>query len=141
MGYSLVSHEWIYRHVERDKAPGGELYQHLRHQQKHYRKRYGSQERRGRIIGRIGIEERSSLVEERVRIGDWEGDTIRGKGRSALVDPGGAKEPADGDPESGPDDCRADRRGCHEGLGRSCRRCGDYHVRQWQGVRLPQTDR
>lgn len=85
MGYPLVSHEWIYRHIERDKVAGGNLYKHLRHRRKRYRKRYGSQERRGRIIDRVGIEERPSVVDERARIGDWEGDTVRGKGRSALV--------------------------------------------------------
>jgi len=85
MGYLLVSHEWIYRHIERDRAAGGELYRHLRHRRKRYRKRYGSQERRGRIIDRVGIEERPAVVDERSRLGDWEGDTVRGKGRSALV--------------------------------------------------------
>jgi IS30 family transposase len=85
VGYPLVSHEWIYRHIERDKAAGGELYKHLRHRRKRYRKRYGSQERRGRIIDRVGIEVRPAVVDERTRLGDWEGDTVRGKGRSALV--------------------------------------------------------
>jgi len=72
MGYPVVSHEWICRHIERDKAAGGELYKHLRHRRKRYRKRYGSQER-------------PAVVDERSRLGDWEGDTVRGKGRSALV--------------------------------------------------------
>ena len=85
MGYPLVSHEWIYRHIERDQKAGGDLYKHLRHRRKRYRKRYGSQERRGRIIDRVGIDERPAIVEERSRIGDWEGDTVRGKGQSALV--------------------------------------------------------
>ena len=84
-GYPLVSHEWIYRHIERDQKAGGDLYKHLRQRRKRYRKRYGSQERRGRIIDRVGIDERPAIVEERSRIGDWEGDTIRGKGQSALV--------------------------------------------------------
>ncbi|WP_419609785.1 IS30 family transposase, partial [Thiolapillus sp.] len=84
-GYPLVSHEWIYRHIERDQKAGGDLHKHLRQRRKRYRKRYGSQERRGRIIGRVGIEERLTIVEERSRIGDWEGDTVRGKGQSALV--------------------------------------------------------
>ena len=84
-GYPLVSHEWIYRHIQRDQEAGGDLYKHLRHQRKRYRKRYGSPERRGRIIDRVGIEERPAVVEERARIGDWEGDTVRGKGQSSLV--------------------------------------------------------
>lgn len=84
-GRALVSHEWIYRHIEADKASGGQLYRHLRHKKKRYRKRYGSQDRRGQIINRVGIEERPKIVEQRKRIGDWEGDTIVGKGQSALV--------------------------------------------------------
>ena len=57
MGYRLVSHEWIYRHIERDKAAGGELHKHLRHRRKRYRKRYISQER-------------PSVVDERSCLGD-----------------------------------------------------------------------
>jgi len=84
-GFPLVSHEWIYRHVLADKAADGTLYQHLRHKRKRYRKRYGSQDRRGRIINRVGIEERPAVVDKRSRLGDWEGDTVVGKRSSALV--------------------------------------------------------
>ena len=84
-GYPLVSHEWIYRHVLEDKVAGGQLYLHLRHKRKRYRKRYGSRDQRGKIINRVDIEERPKVVDQRKRIGDWEGDTIVGKGSSALV--------------------------------------------------------
>ena len=54
MGHPVVSHEWIYRHIERDKAARGELYKHLCRQRKRYRKRYrkrcGSQERVAPVI-------------------------------------------------------------------------------------------
>jgi IS30 family transposase len=43
------------------------------------RKRYGKQDRRGRIPNRISIEERPAIVNSKSRIGDWEGDTIIGK--------------------------------------------------------------
>ncbi len=80
-----VSHEWIYQHILADKRTGGELYRHLRCQQKR-RKRYGSYERRGQIPNRVSIEQRPKLVEQRKRIGDWEADTIIGKGqRQAIV--------------------------------------------------------
>ncbi|WP_419615746.1 IS30 family transposase [Thiolapillus sp.] len=39
-GYPLVSHEWIYRHIERDQKAGGDLHKHLRQRRKRYRKRY-----------------------------------------------------------------------------------------------------
>lgn len=84
-GFALVSHEWIYQLVLRDKAAGGELAQHLRHRQRRYRRRYGVQDRRGKIPNRVGIEERPSVVDARSRFGDWEGDSIVGKGSAALV--------------------------------------------------------
>ena len=50
------------------------------------RKRYGSYDRRGKIKNRRDIDERPEVVDRRGRIGDWEGDTIMGKGRrSALL--------------------------------------------------------
>jgi len=74
-----VSHEWIYQHILVDKQVGGELYRHLRCQKKR-RKRYGSYDRRGKLPNRVSIEERPVIVEQRHRIGDWEVDTIVGKG-------------------------------------------------------------
>ena len=74
-----VSHEWIYQHILVDKKAGGELYRHLRCQKKR-RKRYGSYDRRGKLPNRVSIEERPVIVEQRQRIGDWEVDTIVGKG-------------------------------------------------------------
>jgi len=72
-----ISHEWIYQHVLQDKKMSGNLYQHLRCQKKRY-KRYGKYEFRGRIPGRVGIEQRPEVVNERSRLGDWEADTIFG---------------------------------------------------------------
>ena len=74
-----VSHEWIYQHILVDKQAGGDLYRHLRCQKKR-RKRYGSYDRRGKLPNRVSIEERPDIVEQRQRIGDWEVDTIIGKG-------------------------------------------------------------
>ena len=80
-----ISHEWIYQYVLADKHAGGRLYRHLRCQKKR-RKRYGSYDRRGKLPNRVSIEERPAIVNERQRIGDWEVDTIVGKGhRQAIV--------------------------------------------------------
>lgn len=81
-----ISHETIYMHIYEDKRRGGGLWQHLRCQ-KPRRKRYaGGQERRGAIKNRIGIDERPGIVDQKSRIGDWEGDTVIGKNhRGALV--------------------------------------------------------
>ena len=73
-----VSHEWICQYVYADKHRGGDLHAHLRCQ-KRRRKRYGSNERRGQIRGRVSIDERPEIVEERSRTGDWEADTVIGK--------------------------------------------------------------
>ena len=81
-----ISHESIYLHIYADKRRGGDLCRHLRCQ-KPRRKRYASgQERRGTIKNRVGIDERPVIVEQKSRIGDWEGDTVIGKNhRGALV--------------------------------------------------------
>ena len=79
-----ISHEWIYQHVYRDKRNGGKLYCYLRCQ-KQRKKRYGSHERRGRIPNQTMIDDRPKIVESRSRIGDWEGDTVVGKGHQGVL--------------------------------------------------------
>lgn len=80
-----VSHERIYQYILADKRTGGRLYKHLRCQKKR-RKRYGGYDRRGILPNRRSIEERPEIVDQRQRIGDWEVDTMIGKGhRQAIV--------------------------------------------------------
>jgi len=80
-----ISHEWIYQYILTDKQVGGDLYTHLRQHGKR-RKRSGQYDRRGKLPQRVSIEERPQLVEQRQRLGDWEVDTLVGKGhRGALV--------------------------------------------------------
>lgn len=69
----------------KDKQKGGKLFQNLRHQNKKYRKRYGSPKRTGPIKNRRFIDERPRIVEEKSRIGDWEIDTIIGKQQKQAV--------------------------------------------------------
>ena len=82
-----VSHERIYQHIWRDKAGGGRMYKHLRiGGTKQRRKRRNSRDMRGMIKNRVGIEARPAIVERKIRIGDWEGDTVVGKNhQGALV--------------------------------------------------------
>lgn len=84
-GLCQVSHEWVYLHIYHDKSLGGDLHLHLRCR-KQRRKRYGSYSRRGQLPGRVFIDERPDIVEQRCRLGDWELDTIIGKNhKGALV--------------------------------------------------------
>ncbi len=77
-GKETVSHEYIYQRILKDRREHGTLYTHLRCQKKR-RRRYASiQTRKPKILNRIGIEERPEIVNKRLRIGDWEGDTIIG---------------------------------------------------------------
>jgi len=81
-----ISHERIYQHVWTDKRHGGELYKHLRHSNKKRKKKYGAKDKRGQIRNRVSIDERPEIVEQKVRIGDWEIDTVIGKNhQGALV--------------------------------------------------------
>jgi len=84
-GYGIqVSPEWIYQHIWEDKHNGGQLYRHLRRKKK-YRKRGANGDKRGKIPQRKGIEERPAIVDGRERIGDWEADTIIGKGMKGAI--------------------------------------------------------
>lgn len=81
----FISGEWIYQFILKDKNKCGKLYLHLRHQNKKYRKRYGSPKRQGAIKNRRFIDDRPIIVNEKKRIGDWEIDTIIGKQQKQAV--------------------------------------------------------
>ncbi|WP_196158800.1 IS30 family transposase [Reinekea sp. G2M2-21] len=80
-----LHHETIYQWIYADKAEGGDLYTHLRIASKPYRKLYGHYDRRGKLRNRVDIDERPNIVDRRSRIGDWEGDTVMGKGRKSAL--------------------------------------------------------
>jgi IS30 family transposase len=80
-----ISHETIYKFILQNKKYGGLLYKHLRHQNKKYRKRYGSPKRQGPIKNRRFIEERPLIVAEKKRLGDWEIDTIIGANHKQAI--------------------------------------------------------
>lgn len=75
---AAISHEWIYRHIYRDKQAGGTLYLNLRGR-KQYRKRYGRYDKRGSLVNQTSIEQRPKIVDKKTRFGDWELDTVLGK--------------------------------------------------------------
>ena len=82
-GRFTVSHEWIYRHVWKDREAGGTLFRHLRRRGKKRNSRAPGQAGRG--CGRVDIAERPEIVEEKSRVGDWEGDTIVGARHRGAV--------------------------------------------------------
>ena len=82
-GDVAVSHERIYQHIAADHQRGGTLWTGLR-RRKRRRHRCGIPRERQRFGGRR-IAERPAVVETRQRVGDWEGDTIVGKGLCRVV--------------------------------------------------------
>ena len=82
---TTVSHERIYQHIWADKRAGGTLFRQLRRTGKRYNKRGGKIAGRGIIPGRIDIDQRPAIVAERIRIGDWEADTIVGAGQKGAI--------------------------------------------------------
>lgn len=73
----------IYKFIAQDKADGGDLYKNLRH--KRYRQRTGKPDARGQIRNRISIDDRPDIVDQKLRIGDWEADTVIGKGHKGVL--------------------------------------------------------
>jgi IS30 family transposase len=80
-----MSHESIYQHIRRDKKAGGKLFWHTRLMPKFGRKRYRSVDFRGVLPGKRHISERPKEVEQRKRIGHWEGDTVMGQDKRHCV--------------------------------------------------------
>jgi len=79
------SHERIYQLVWQDKKQGGKLYRHMRTKGKRYAKRGSIKGKRGQIIGRVDIEQRPAVVEEKQRVGDLEMDLIIGQGHRGVL--------------------------------------------------------
>lgn len=80
----IVCATTIYAFIQHDKRTGGNLHAFLRHK-KTYKKRTGSPETRGQTIGRISIDQRTAIVDKKSRIGDWEADTVIGKGHKGVL--------------------------------------------------------
>jgi transposase, IS30 family len=79
-----VSPERIYLYIYADQRRGGTLHQHLR-SQKQQRRRARRYQRRGQIPNRVSIDERPAIVDQKKRIGDWEGDLIVGAQRKSAM--------------------------------------------------------
>ena len=81
-----LHHETIYRYILQDRQNGGELYLQLRHKQKPYRKRYGSSTNSTKgIPNRVDIDQRPKEANDRLRVGDWEADTVIGANHKGAI--------------------------------------------------------
>jgi IS30 family transposase len=80
-----ISHTTIYRWIRADPGRAQQLRPFLRIASKPRRKPYGKPSRRGRIAGKRSIDERPAEANERTRLGDWEGDTMVGKGHRGYL--------------------------------------------------------
>lgn len=83
-GEKIICHETIYQLVYQDRP---DLKKHLRCKKRKYRKRHGTlaREKAREIAKKKCIDMRPEIVEKRERIGDWEGDTIRGGDKKSAV--------------------------------------------------------
>ena len=77
-----ISHETIYRFIRLDKRQGGTLYTHCRHRLKHRKRPVGGSIKH--IPNRVSISERPKEADGK-RKGDWEMDTIVGKGNNGAI--------------------------------------------------------
>jgi len=82
---TCVSVECIYQYIWNDKKQGGNIYSYLRRKNKRYRKRGNLKDSRGVIPNKKSIEERLEIVNNRLRIGDWEIDLVVGKDGSGYL--------------------------------------------------------
>ncbi len=77
-----VSHESIYLYIYAQSRDQGRSIAHLHCHRKKRKKRCkidaAQRNQRGAIKNRTDIEQRPAVVEDKVRIGDWEGDTMVG---------------------------------------------------------------
>lgn len=83
-GKKIVCHETIYQLVYKERL---DLKKYLRCKKRKYRRRHGTlaREKAREIAKKKWINARPEIVEKRGRIGDWEGDTVRGGDKKSAV--------------------------------------------------------
>jgi transposase, IS30 family len=80
-----ISHECIYQYVYRQQKKDDIIYQKLRRKRKKRRKRLKKDDNRGKIPNKVMIDKRPDVINNKERIGDWEGDTIIGKDHKSAM--------------------------------------------------------
>jgi len=84
-GDEIVSTETIYKFILEDRKNGGELWKHLRRSGRHRKKRFPSEDRRGKIKNTRSISKRSKKANKRKKLGHWERDLMIGKNHESAV--------------------------------------------------------
>jgi IS30 family transposase len=84
-GIEGVSHETIYQMIYANYQGLGSYQQYLRQSQAKRRRRVRVKLKRGIIPGRVGIEERPAIAEQKTEIGHWESDTVIGGNHTGVV--------------------------------------------------------
>jgi transposase, IS30 family len=80
-----LSHETIYAHIIADKAKNGTLYLSLRRKSRRYQPRIKGKTSRGQICNRVPIEAREAVANNRERLGDYEADSVIGRGHKSAI--------------------------------------------------------
>ncbi len=80
-----ISHESIYTWIYSKAATGDDLYMYLPRGVKKRHRRLNKRRSRIQIPDRISIHSRPKSVDNRFRLGHWEGDTIVGKGHQGYI--------------------------------------------------------
>jgi len=84
-GEETVSAETIYKYIDEDRQNGGELWRHLRRSRRSRKRRFPSEDRRGKIQSARPISKRPMSVNKRKSLGHWERDLMVGKNHKSAV--------------------------------------------------------
>jgi IS30 family transposase len=83
-GFTVICHETIYQYIYKQHP---EFKKYLRCRKGRYRRRSGTEARLRRLEDskKTRIDKRPLVVEQRARLGDWEGDTVLGKEKTIKI--------------------------------------------------------
>lgn len=84
-GEEIVSAETIYKFIQEDQEGGGELWRNLRRSRRVRKKRFPSEDRRGKIQNARPISKRPKKANKRKKVGHWERDLMVGRNHKAAV--------------------------------------------------------
>jgi len=84
-GQPYVSAETIYKFIAEDQKNGGELWRNLRRSRRRRKRRFPSEDRRGKIQGARKISKRPRKANKRKKLGHWERDLMVGKNHKSAV--------------------------------------------------------